>query len=174
MMGPSSSKFRTVEMPPGVHEMSSLMEFLTNPKKFKRHLEELKKFTDDANKAVTDIATGKDIEKLLVSTKAKDEKADKAVSEAEQQASVIIERVTLSIEKDKQAAEQALESAQSDKSKYELLAKAKATELRERETILAKDELSYAQRLKDLEIQEAQVVKDFSLIEEKKKVLASL
>jgi hypothetical protein len=173
-MGPSTNKFKSVEMPHGVIDMFSLMGFLTDPKKYKKHLMELKKFTDDANKAVEYVGKAKEIEALLVSTKAKQEKADTVVGEAEKEASEIIARATESIVKQKQETEILLQQATDAKEKYTLLSKAKATELKTRDQDLVKAENNLANRIKQLENRENQVAKDVAEIAEKKKLLASL
>ena len=174
MIGPNTNKFKTVNMPNGVHDMFSLMGFLTDPNKFKKHLEELKKFTDEANQAVENVAKASEIETLLASTKSKNEAASTVVGEAQAQVDSILKEATESIAKDKEQTRILLTQVTEEKEKYTLLSKAKATELKEREANLAKAENELAARVKGLDQRESAVKRDQILIAEKKSILANL
>jgi len=175
MMGSASKvRFKSVDYPPGVTDLFSLIRFLDDRKEYQRYAEEITGLIAEANTAIEKVGKANEIDKLYSAAKADRDRVaglnEKAVKEAQK---ILDEAKSESLNLIARAKED-LEKAEAERSKYEMLTKAKSAELSEREALLEKAEKEAKERSAALDAREAEVTAALDAIEEKKRILASL
>jgi len=139
MIGLKSPNIQKLDLPASVKELSALLEFFKNPKKYDKYIKTLTERTDQLNKAIDNITKGKEIDNLLIEAQQLNQKAKDSLQGKAAEAALITQSA-------RESSQMLLQTAKTDAEAVTLKAKALSESISKREAQLETNSIKLKQR----------------------------
>lgn len=168
------TNFRTVVLPTPINDITGLLAFLDNKNAYMKYINELKKFTDEANQAIETVGKAREIDGLLSEAK---QLRDAAKAEHAEERTKVEDIVGAAETK----AQSIVADAEAIATKMTSEAENLMAEAKEKASVLADDRVTVSAQMKsakkleaELDKRQKQIDKVEAEIADKKRLLAQL